>query len=70
MLYDPETDILSWEVSEGKIIRAREFGNFIIHLSYSQKPVFIEIINASGFIKQFEKIKDLKNIKEVIPRNA
>lgn len=63
MNYDAEANIISWEVSEGPISHAREFGNFIIHLSKSGKPVIIEILEASKFIGQMDKIKNLKNIK-------
>ena len=63
MNYDAEANIISWEVSEGPINHAREFGNFIIHLSKSGKPVIIEILEASKFIGQMDKIKNLKNIK-------
>ncbi|MFC1678187.1 DUF2283 domain-containing protein [Patescibacteria group bacterium] len=75
MLYDPEANILCWEVAKGKIDHVREFGNFIIHLSKSGKPILIEILDASKFINQYEKvknIKDMKNmrdIKKVVPVN-
>lgn len=66
MLYDSESNILSWEVSGGKISHAKEFGNFIIHLSPKGKPILIEILDASKFIGQFDKIKDIKDIKNKI----
>ena len=69
MLYDAETNILCWQLAKGKISHAREFGNFIIHLSSSGKPILIEILDASKFIGQFEGIKHLKDIKKVLPVN-
>lgn len=72
MLYDPEANILSWEIAQGEISHAREFGNFIIHLSPAGKPILIEILDASKFIGQFDKIKnikDIKNIEEIMPAN-
>jgi len=69
MLYDPESNILSWEISKGPISQAYDFGNFIIHLSKRGKPVIIEVLNASSFIGQFEKVKELKNLKPAIPAN-
>lgn len=65
MFYDPEANIISWEMSKGEISHAREFGNFIIHLSPLGKPILIEILEASNFIGQFDKIKGLKNLKNI-----
>ncbi len=67
MLYDPESNIISWEVSKGKINHAKELGNFIIHVSVSGKPILIEILEASSFINQFNKIKEIKDIKKILP---
>ena len=69
MIYDEETNILSWEIAKGKISHVREFGNFIIHLSKSGKPILIEILDASKFIGQFDKIKNIKEIKNILPAN-
>ncbi len=67
MLYDPETNILSWEVSKGPISHVREIGNFIIHVTKSEKPVLIEILDASKFIGQMDKLKNIKDIKQALP---
>ncbi len=69
MIYDPESNIISWEVAKGKINHAKELGNLIIHVSKSGKPILIEILDASSFISQFDKIKDIKDIKKLIPTN-
>ena len=69
MTYDEETNILSWEIANGKISHVREFGNFIIHLSKVGKPILIEILDASKFIGQFDKIKNIKDIKKMMPVN-
>ena len=66
MKYDAEANIMSWEIAEGKIDHAKEFGNFIIHLSKSGKPILIEILDASKFKKQFIKNKKEKTIEEAI----
>ena len=60
MLYDPEANIISWEVAKGKISHTREFGNFIVHMSNASKPILIEILDASKFIGQFDKLKNIK----------
>ena len=69
MIYEPEANIISLEISKGKITHVREFGNFIIHLSKSGKPILIEILDASKFIGQFDKIKNIKEIKNILPAN-
>jgi len=65
MIYDAETNIILIETAKGKISHAKEFGNFIIHLSSAGKPILIEILEASNFVNQFEKIKNLKDIKSI-----
>lgn len=69
MLYDPEANILSWEVGKGEISHAREIGNFIIHVSRTGKPVLIEILEASSIMGQFDKIRNIKDIKKIMPAN-
>lgn len=66
MNYDQEANIISWEIADGKIDHAKEFGNFIIHLSKSGKPILIEILDASKFKKQFLKNKKENTIEEAI----
>lgn len=67
MNYDPETNILSWEIGKGGISHVREIGNFIIHVTKTEKPVLIEILDASKFIGQIGKLKNVKDIKKVLP---
>ena len=67
MLYDPEANILCWQIAKGKISHVREVGNFVIHVSRAEKPILIEILEASKFIGQFDKIKDINDLKRVVP---
>lgn len=64
MHYDPEANLISWELTKDPINHAIELGNFIIHLSKTKKPVLIEILNASKFVGQMDKIKDVKNLNK------
>ena len=64
MIYDPEANIISWELAKGPISHTREFGNFIIHLSKANKPILIEILDASKFVGQFDKLKMPAGIKQ------
>jgi len=70
MLYDPEANIISISLGKGKITHTNEVGNFIIHLTAAKKPVLIEILDASKFMGQFDKIKDLKEIQNALQINA
>ena len=65
MVYDPEANILSWEVGQGEINHVREFSNFIIHLSHAGKPILIEVLEASNFFGQLDKVK-LTDLKKII----
>lgn len=57
MYYDPESNIISWEIAGGEIDHVWEFSNFIIHVSRHNKPILIEILDASRFMGQMEKLK-------------
>lgn len=50
--YSPEEDILIYEVSKANIDYAEEVGDVIVHYSKRKKPVLLEILNASKFIKE------------------
>lgn len=69
MIYDPEANIICWEIAKGNITHVSELGNFIIHLSGGNKPILIEILDASKFIGQFDKIKGIKDIEQIAPAN-
>jgi hypothetical protein len=69
MIYDMEANIICWEIAKGDITHVSELGNFIIHLSGGNKPILIEILDASKFIGQFDKIKNIKNVEEALPVN-
>ena len=66
MHYDPDANLISWEITKGKIDHAREFGNFIIHLSASGKPILVEILDASKFVGQFNKLKKDEKLKTAL----
>ncbi|MCD4693742.1 DUF2283 domain-containing protein [bacterium] len=69
MDYDAESNILSWEIAQGKIDHVKEFGNFLIHLSAGNKPILIEILDASKFKGDFNKQKSLEKFRKVISIN-
>ena len=67
MIYDPEANIICWELAKGPISHVREIGNFIIHVSKAEKPILIEILDASKFLGQMDKLKNVKDIKRMAP---
>ena len=49
--YDSESDVLVIMLSKKPLDYAEEMGDFIVHFSKKNKPVYVEILNASQFIK-------------------
>lgn len=71
MHYDPESNILSIElVKSGKISHVAEFGNFIIHLSKANTPILIEVLDASKFVKKYDKLKLATVFEKVLKRKS
>jgi len=66
MKYDQEANLISWEIAKGNISHVREFGNFIVHLSKTGKPILIEILDATKFVGQVDNIKKIIDIKKQI----
>lgn len=69
MKFDPESNIISWEISKGAISHAYEFGNFIIHVSKAGKPILIEILDGSKFVGKIDRINITKELGQIIPVN-
>lgn len=54
--YEPEADVLRWEISQtAPIDSAREMGNVIVHFTKQHVPVLIEILEASSFVAKAEQ---------------
>ncbi|MDP3764598.1 MAG: DUF2283 domain-containing protein [bacterium] len=54
--YEPDADVLSWEVSAKPIDFAEEIGNMVVHFSKDNTPVLFEILDASSFIKKADNL--------------
>ncbi len=63
--YDHGTDIMMLELSKTKINHAEQAGQIIIHFSKSNKPVLLEILDASDFMASFLK-SSLRAKKEML----
>ncbi len=59
--YEPEADVLSWEISNKDIDSAKEIGNIVVHFSKNNTPVLIEILQASKFLKTAKKLVSKKS---------
>ncbi|OGZ41539.1 MAG: hypothetical protein A3C80_03570 [Candidatus Ryanbacteria bacterium RIFCSPHIGHO2_02_FULL_45_43] len=55
--YDSEANILSFELGGGDITYAKEYSGTIIHFTEGNKPVLIEVLQASHFISKLGKLK-------------
>ena len=54
--YDIESDVLRVEVSKKTIDYAKEMGNIIVHFTREGIPVYLEILEAKGFLKKSKQI--------------
>lgn len=54
--YSREEDILLIEVSDEPIEHAEEVGPIIVHFTKEEKPVLLEILDASEFLAEATKI--------------
>jgi uncharacterized protein YuzE len=57
--YDREADVLSWELSQdGKIDYASEMGDVVVHFTKENKPVYLEVLNASNFLQKSREMAE------------
>jgi hypothetical protein len=56
MHYDPDSNILSWEISRGTIVDTKVIGKVILHIGKTGQPLLIEILDASKVVGKFEKL--------------
>ena len=54
--YEPEADVLTWEISDKSIYFAKEVGDVIVHFTKNNIPVLIEILEATKFLKKAERL--------------
>ena len=56
--YEPEADILSFEVSNLPIDHAAEIGNVVVHFSKKDVPILFEVLEASEFLKNASRVME------------
>lgn len=66
MLYDPDSNILSIELSKDDIVDTKEIGNLLIHVGKLGQPVLIEILDASKLITKKEKLPSMVQLKNLL----
>jgi len=66
--YEPEADVLAWEISGMPINYAKEIGNIVVHFTKNNIPVLVEILEASKFLAKVKNAKTREKIS--IPRYA
>lgn len=66
--YDPEADVLSWEITGRPIEYAKEVGNVVIHFSKNHSPVLIEILEATKLLASAIGILEKSGI--ALPKSA
>ena len=54
--YEPEADVLSWELTKEPIDYAEQAGNVIVHFSKKHTPVFVEVLNAKSFLARSSRM--------------
>ena len=64
--YNRDADVLVIELSDENIDHAEEVGPLIIHFSKDNKPVLIEILDASEFLAEITKISIRSKDKELV----
>lgn len=60
--YEPQADVLSFEVSDAPIEYASEVGDVVVHFSKDGKPVLIEVLEAKEFVKKAESAIGFKRM--------
>ena len=53
--YESEADVLRIEVAKGTIDYASEVGNVVVHFSKKGMPLYLEILEATKFLKESTK---------------
>ena len=54
--YEPEAEVLTYEITNQPIDYAKEIGNIVVHFTKNNIPVLVEILEATKFLKKAEKI--------------
>ncbi|MBI4050523.1 MAG: DUF2283 domain-containing protein [Candidatus Doudnabacteria bacterium] len=66
--YEPEADVLSWEITGEPIDYAKEIGNVVVHFSKKNVPVLVEILEATKFLTRARRLLgETPRVKRISP---
>ena len=54
--YEPEADVLTYEITNQPIDYAKEVGNIVVHFTKNNLPVLIEILEATKFLNKAKNL--------------
>lgn len=60
--YEPEADVLSWEISDAPVEYATEVGDMVVHFTKNHEPVLIEVLRAKEFMRIAEHVVGVKRM--------
>ena len=66
--YDQESDVLAVILSNKHFDYAEEMGDFVVHFDKNNKPVYVEILNASKFITNVATTFPKSSLEEIFHR--
>ena len=64
--YEPEADVLMWEITDKPIDFAKEIGNVVVHFDKQDEPVLIEILEARKFLSQARNLLGKNSDRKII----
>ena len=65
--YEPEDDVLTWEITDKPIDFAKEVGNVVVHFTKNNMPVLIEVLEASKFLAKAKSLVQKDKISTKTP---
>jgi len=65
--YEPEADVLTWEITDKPIDFAKEVGNVVVHFTKNNMPVLIEVLEASKFLAKAKSLVQKDKISTKTP---
>jgi len=66
--YEPEADVLMWEITDKPIDFAKEIGNVVVHFTKDNIPVLIEILEARKFLGRVRTLMKKEGV--ISPRKS
>jgi hypothetical protein len=61
--YEPEADVLMWEIADQPIDYAKEIGNVVVHFTKNNTPVLIEFLEATKFLSKAQSLLQKNGIR-------